>query len=117
MLLADSIGRKSVVSPLPHALGIGAGEHLDDLVDAKIKMAVLPDPVDARETLLGRHGPIVGFARSEAIIAAAAILFGESFAEILQQFAPAANGALGVVDHLLQLLAGDLPLPQRLFAD
>src|SRR4051812_42466576 len=71
------------------------------------KAALLPNSIDARQKLLGRHRSVISFTGSQAIITSAAILIRERLAKILQQRNTAAGGNLRVMGDLLQLLARD----------
>ena len=75
------------------------------------KPLLLPDAIDAGEEFLRGQGAVVGLARGQAVVASAAVVVWELLAEVAQQVAARRQpSAFGVVDHLLQLLAGDLPL-------
>ena len=108
MFPADPVGRKLRVPPLADLFGVRSGQHFNDMVQPDTKAAPLADTIDAREKLLRREGAVVGLARGQAIVTAAAVRLGELLAKIFEQGRPPAAGTLGVVDHLGQLLAGDL---------
>ena len=65
------------------------------------------DAIDTRKKFLRGQRAIKRGARRQAVVARAAIIGGKFFAEIRQQFCPPAARALGVVNHLLQLFAGN----------
>ena len=77
------------------------------MIHPDAKAAVLRDAVDAGEEFLGHDGAVVSFARLEAVVAGAAVIEGECFTKIIQEFRAAATAALGVVDNLPKLGAGD----------
>ncbi len=111
VLPADAVGGKLVVPPAADFVGVRAGQHLDDVVQADAEAASLADAIDAGEEFLRGQRAVEGGARREAIVAAAAVVRRERLAEIAQQFGPAAAGGFGVMDDLPQLLAGDLAVP------
>src|SRR5438876_336237 len=47
VLFADAISRNGMMIPLTHLLALRAGQHLRDLIDAKIKAALFPQTVNA----------------------------------------------------------------------
>ena len=107
VFLADAVGAELVVAPLPDLLGFAAGEHGDDVVEAAAEAALLPDADDAAEKLLRGDGAVEALAWCEAVVASATVRFGEFLAEIVEQHDAAALGAFRVVDHRLELRAGD----------
>ena len=67
---------------------------------------------------MGGQRAVESLAWFEAIIAASAIGVGEVFTEVVEEFGATAGGAFGVVDHFLELLAGDaLLLGMGFFVD
>src|SRR5450432_1501297 len=93
--LPDAVGGELVVAPAADLVGVGAGEDLDHVVHPRAEPAGLPDAVNAGEKLLGGERAVVGGARLEAVVTGAAGGGWEFLPEVLQQFDPAAGGALG----------------------
>ena len=92
VLLPNAVSGEPLVAPLADGFGLGAGQHLDDLIHPELETALLPDTVDAREELLRRQRAVVGVARREAVVAPAAAFLANLLAEIPQQFAAPAAG-------------------------
>ena len=131
MFLADAVGRKLLVIPFADFFSVRAGEDFNDMIQADAEVLFLPDAIDAGEKFLRGESAIKRGARGKAIVARATIRasvgsdllvsLGRArrsigatiiLPKIRQQFLAPAAGALGVVDHLLQLRAGDLLLLQ-----
>src|SRR5437867_2115426 len=96
-----------MMAPPPDLVGVGPGQDLDDVVQTKVEVRSFPYPIYAREEFLGRNRAVESLARRKAIIASAAGFLFQSLAEIAEQITPSAGAALGVMNHLLQLSAGD----------
>src|SRR5215831_7027436 len=96
--------------PLAHLIGVGARQHLGDLIDAEINPALLAQTVHTRKKFLGFERAVIRFARSETVITGPAVMIAELLAEVTQQSHPAALCAFSQLDHLPQLLSGDIPL-------
>src|ERR1700685_3921929 len=94
--------------PLADVFRVHAGQDFDNLVDSKIKTALLTDAIHAREKFLRGNRSVKNFALWKAVVAGIAVVGGTFLTEIRQQFAAAAVRAFGVVNHLLQLHTGDL---------
>ena len=98
------------MAPAPQLLGVGAGEHVDDVIQPHAEVRGLLQPVDAGEEFLRGERAVKGLARGETVIAIAAIRLGKGLAEVLEQRGAAAAGAFRIVDHLPELRARDLAL-------
>ena len=104
--------------PFTDGLGVGSGEHLDDVVQPEAKAAPLANAIEAREEFLRCDRPVEGLLGVEAVVAAAAVFVGKRFAEVGEQRAAAAVARLGIVHHLLQQIPGNtLLLLVGLFLD
>src|SRR3954467_7935378 len=101
MLLADAVSRDLLVAPLAHVFSVRPGQHLGDLIDAKINSTLLANTIDTGKELLGRQSAVIGLTRRKAIIASVAGFILEFFTKIGEQIPPPASRALGVMDHLL----------------
>ena len=60
---ADAVGRKFAVAPAPDFLGVGPGQHLDDMIASDTEPALLADAENAGEEFLRGDGAVVGVAR------------------------------------------------------
>ena len=123
MLPADVVRGKLVMAEFADLFRVRPGEHLDHMVQAHAKAALLPDPIDAGEDFLRRRGAVPGRPGGKTVVAAAAvhrpdclrrgrpgIRPGIPFPEIAEQKLPPAAGDLRVMDHLLKLRPRDVPL-------
>lgn len=70
----------------------------------------LPNPIGTGEQLLGLCGGIVGLAGLDAIIASLTIRHRIILGKVIQQFTAPARRTLGVAEHEIELIAGDLLL-------
>src|SRR5689334_8288755 len=70
---SNSVSREFLVIPFSHVIGILTGEHIGDLIHAKIEAALLSNPINTGQELLGRKGAVVSFTRRQAIIASPAV--------------------------------------------
>src|SRR5665213_859088 len=130
VFLADAEGRKLRVIPFADFFRVRAGEDLDNVVQPDAKTVFLTNSIDAGKKFLRGQRAVEGGARRKAVVARAAVCSGigilpvsfglflrthrqdacatKLFAKIREQFLSPAASAFGVVDHLLQLFAGDL---------
>ena len=110
VFLADAIGGELRVTPFADFFRVRAGQHFDDVIQPDAETVRLADAIDAGEKFLRGQRAVERVARREAVVARPAAVGGKFFAEIGEQFPAAASRAFGVMDHLLQLFAGDLLL-------
>src|SRR5439155_15768894 len=105
--LSDAVSGKFFVLPFAYAVAIGASQHFDNLVNAKIKATPFPNTIDTGKEFLRGKRAVVGLARGETVVARVAVWLSSRLSEITQQRRPATLAALGIMDNLLQLLARD----------
>ncbi len=108
MFPANAVGRKSFISPFADFFRGRAGENLHDMVQADAKTVLFVDAVDTGEQFLRGQRAVKRGARGKAIVAGAAASSGKLFTEIGEQFTAPAIRTLGIVNHPLQLFAGNL---------
>ena len=109
-VLADAVSGELVVAPFADLVGFGAGVHFDEVVEpeAVVRPGFLPDADDARKEFLRRDGSVIGFPGRLAVVAAAAAFVGPLLAEVGEEKRSSAFVRFRVVNHPLQLIAGDL---------
>ena len=100
--LADTEDREAIMAELNDALGLLAGEHVDEIVDTK----TLAGAIDAGQGFLRRGGGIPGIDGFDAVITVAAGLL-QGFIEIGQQRLAAATGDLGKTEHGFEFVVFD----------
>ena len=115
--LADTVGRKFVMPPLPNRLRIAAGQHFDDVVKPESEAALLLHAQNAGEKFLRRHRAIEGLARVETVVAAIAGFVRPFLRKIAQERGAPAFSGLGVMHHLAQLFARDPRFALAFFLD
>ena len=103
--------------PAADGVGVGPGQNFDDVIQTEPEPAFLHGAVDAGEKFERGLGAVERGARPQAIVAPAAVVPRKNLAEVAQQFRAAAAGRIGVMDDLLQLLAGDALFRRRFFLD
>ncbi len=89
LVRADPEGGKALVREAADALGVGAAQHIDDVLDAE----ALIHPVHAGQGLLCVHRSVEALGRVEANVAVAALGL-QALPEIAQQHPPPAGNAL-----------------------
>ena len=98
------------MAPPGDLFGVGADEDFDDVIQAHAEAAVLTDAENAGEEFLRDERAVVGLAGLGAVVAGGAVINREFLPEVGEEFDAAAAGALGVVDDLPKLGAGNVLL-------
>src|SRR5207237_656388 len=72
---ADSVSREFVMPPFADFFRVGAGEHLDGMIQAEVEATLFTDAINTRQKFLRGERAVPGLAGRQAVVAPAAVGF------------------------------------------